>query len=130
MEIADRQEYRWLVCGHGKYVSCCTGAIKKCYVTLVSWEFDPYPPPLNADNVEPYTFVTFFLGKLTPLSHHPPRYVTLEWPTRAGHSEFSATADATPMPHISTHWITRLRNPKPNLGWKSELGRDVILGLT
>ena len=29
----------------------------KCYVMLFPWEFDPHPPPRNANNVEPYTFV-------------------------------------------------------------------------
>ena len=28
-----------------------------------SWKFDPHPPPRNANNVEPYTFVTLFSGK-------------------------------------------------------------------
>ena len=41
------------------------------------WKLDPYPPPCIANNIEPYTLVTFFSGKFdTP---HP-RYVTLEWP--------------------------------------------------
>ena len=35
----------------------------KCYVTLFNWEFDPHPPPRNADNVEPHTYVTLFSGK-------------------------------------------------------------------
>ena len=35
----------------------------KCYVTLFSREFDTHPPPHNANNVEPYTFVTVFSGK-------------------------------------------------------------------
>ena len=38
----------------------------KCYVTVFSREFDTHPPPHNANNVEPYTFVTFYPGKLTP----------------------------------------------------------------
>ena len=51
----------------------------KCYVTLFVWILDPHPPPRNANNVEPYTFVTLFPGKVdTP--HHHLRYVTLEWP--------------------------------------------------
>ena len=32
----------------------------KCYVTLFPWNLDPHPPPRNANNVEPYTFVTLF----------------------------------------------------------------------
>ena len=32
----------------------------KCYVTLFSRKLDRHPPPRNADNVEPYTFVTLF----------------------------------------------------------------------
>ena len=35
----------------------------KCYVTLCSWKFDPHPPHRNANNVEPYTFITLFYGK-------------------------------------------------------------------
>ena len=39
------------------------------YVPLFSWEFYPHPPPRNANNVEPYTFVTLFSGKAdTPLT--------------------------------------------------------------
>ena len=53
----------------------------KCYVMLFSWNLDPHPPPRNANNIEPYTFVTLFLGKIdTP--HPYLRYVTLEWPLR------------------------------------------------
>ena len=26
------------------------------------WKLDPHPPPRNANNVEPYTFVTLFSG--------------------------------------------------------------------
>ena len=32
------------------------------------WELDPHPPPHNANNIEPYTFVTFFSRKIW----HPP----------------------------------------------------------
>ena len=32
------------------------------------WKFDTHPPPRNANNVDPYIFVTFFPGNLT-LSH-------------------------------------------------------------
>ena len=35
----------------------------KRYVTLFSWKFDPHLPPRNANNVEPYTFVTLFSGE-------------------------------------------------------------------
>ena len=39
----------------------------------------PNPPPCNANNVEPYTFVMPFSGKFdNPHTHR--RYVTLEWP--------------------------------------------------
>ena len=43
-----------------------------------SWIFDTHPPPRNANNIDPYTFITLFSGK----SDTPPsvRYVTLEWP--------------------------------------------------
>ena len=30
---------------------------------LFSWKFDTYIPPRNANNVEPYTFVTLFSRK-------------------------------------------------------------------
>ena len=49
------------------------------YVTLFVWKLDPHPPPRNANNIEPYTFVMLFPGKIdTPHPHL--RYVTLEWP--------------------------------------------------
>ena len=52
----------------------------KCYVTFFSWKFDARPPPSNANNVEPYTFVMLFSGKaVIPLC-----YVTREWPTEVG----------------------------------------------
>ena len=34
-----------------------------CYVTLFFWKLDPHPPPRNANNIEHYTFVTFFSRK-------------------------------------------------------------------
>ncbi len=53
----------------------------KCYVTLFFCKLDPHPPPRNANNIEHYTFVTFFSGKSdTPHPHM--RYVTLEWPLK------------------------------------------------
>ena len=43
---------------------CCKGKGPcKRYVTLFSWKLDPHPPR-NANNVEPYTFVTFFYRKI------------------------------------------------------------------
>ena len=36
----------------------------KCYVTLVFWKLDSHPPPRNANNIEPYTFVKLFPGKV------------------------------------------------------------------
>ena len=50
----------------------------KCFVTLFFWKLDHHPPPRNADNIEQYTFVTYFF----PENQTPPphlRYVTLEW---------------------------------------------------
>ena len=41
------------------------------YVTLFVWKFDTHPTPRTANSVEPYIFVTLFLGKyatLRPLS--------------------------------------------------------------
>ena len=35
---------------------------------VFSWEFDSYAPPRNANNVEPYTFVTLVSGKADPPS--------------------------------------------------------------
>ena len=36
------------------------------------------PPPRNANNIDPYTFLRFFPENLTPPPHL--HYVTLEWP--------------------------------------------------
>ena len=44
------------------------------------------PPPRNANNVEPYTFVTLFPEKLT-LPHPLLHYVTLEWPHRSNYNK-------------------------------------------
>ena len=41
----------------------------KCHVTLFFWKLDLHPPPRNANNIEPYTFVTFFPRKSNT---HPP----------------------------------------------------------
>ena len=60
----------------------------KCYVTLFSWKLDPHPPPHNANNVEPYTFVTLFPGKFDPPTPHL-RYVTLEWALKVNTSTSS-----------------------------------------
>ena len=53
----------------------------KCYITFFLQEIGPPdPPPRNANNIEPYTFITDFPGKCDtqqPRLH----YVTLEWPT-------------------------------------------------
>ena len=54
----------------------CKGPFK-CYVTLFSWEFDPYPPPRNANNVEPYTAVTLFSRKAD--THPPPTALRNTW---------------------------------------------------
>ena len=40
----------------------------------------PPPTPRNANNVEPYTFITLFSGKFHTPPHLQLRYVTLEWP--------------------------------------------------
>ena len=53
------------------------GAIQVLRIAF-SREFDPHPPPRNANNVEPYTFVTFFPVK-SDKPHTPWHYVTLEW---------------------------------------------------
>ena len=61
----------------------------KCYVTFFSWEFDPHPPPRNANNTGPYTFVTVFFQESWHL-HSPLRYVTLEWPLCSKNCEMHA----------------------------------------
>ena len=38
------------------------GAIQVLRTMLFPWQLDPHPPPHNANNVEPYTFVTLFHG--------------------------------------------------------------------
>ena len=59
-------------------LACHVGPFK-CYVTLFFWKLDPHPPPRNANNIEPCTFVTLFPEKIdTPHPHL--RYVTVEWP--------------------------------------------------
>ena len=47
-----------------------------------SRKFDTHPPPRNANNVEPYTFVTVFFWKFDAPDPPPPQlhYVMLEWP--------------------------------------------------
>ena len=46
-------------------------------VTLFSWNLNPHPPPRNHNNVEAYTFITIFSGKLdTP---HPPYVLCNTW---------------------------------------------------
>ena len=48
----------------------CVKGPFKCCVTLFSLKFDTHPPPRNANNVEPYTLITFFSGKSnTPYPH-------------------------------------------------------------
>ena len=42
-------------------------------------KLDPHPPPRNANNSEPYTFVMVFSRK-SDTPHPYLRYVTLEWP--------------------------------------------------
>ena len=47
----------------------------KCYVTLFFWKLYTHPPPRNANNIEPYTFVMLFSRKFVTLPP-PLRYVT------------------------------------------------------
>ena len=49
----------------------------KCYITLLFWKFDTHPPPRNANNVEPYIFVTLFSGKSDILP--PPTALRNTW---------------------------------------------------
>ena len=51
--------------------SCwCDKGPFKCYIVLFSGNFTPTNPPRNANNVEPYIFVTFFFREIW----HPPTY--------------------------------------------------------
>ena len=51
------------------------GAIQVLLNTF-SWKFDHHPPPRNANNVEPYTFVRFFRDSWRPPT--PPPTATIE----------------------------------------------------
>ena len=51
---------------------CDTLGPFKCYVTVFSWNLDPHQPPRNANNIEPYTFVTLFSGKFDTPPPPPP----------------------------------------------------------
>ena len=55
----------------------------KCYVTLFPRKLDPHPPPRNANNIVPYTFVTLFSRKCDNPHRHL-RYVTFESPRWGG----------------------------------------------
>ncbi len=63
--------------------------------TLFSWKFDPHPPPRNANNVEPYIFVTLFSVKADTPPHPQLRYVTLEWPCPNPNSKHIPKTDLT-----------------------------------
>ena len=52
------------------------------------------PPPRNANNVEPYTFVTLFSGKPDTLKL-PLCYVTLKWPLVAENEKSEKTTCIT-----------------------------------
>ena len=72
----------------------------KCYVALFSRKLDPHPPPRNANNVEYYTFVTLFFGKLyTPPPPPHLRYVTLEWPLLKENKFLSTTGGIISFQH-------------------------------
>ena len=84
----------------------------KCYIMLFSWKFDPHPPSRNANNVEPYSFVTLFSWKAdTP--HPLLRYITLEWPransfpARAVFQVGSKTTEKA-----SSAWLSLVRQTK------------------
>ena len=57
---------RYVPCTYqsGTYLSVWNKGPFKCYVTLFSWKLDPHQPPRNANNIEPYTFVTLFFWKI------------------------------------------------------------------
>ena len=48
------------------------------------WKLDRHPPPRNANNIEPYTFATFFPENVTP----PPTPSALRTPALAKWSFF------------------------------------------
>ena len=50
-------------------------SVRQCFF----WQFYTHPPPRNANNVDPYIFIMFFSGNITP-SQPLLHYVTLEWP--------------------------------------------------
>ena len=52
---------------------CCTTSHNVAYRS----KLDPHPPPRNANNVEPYTFVTLFSGKFD--THPPPSALRNTW---------------------------------------------------
>ena len=76
--VLSTEQTKSLRLGYNSFCGADRGPFK-CYVTLFVWKLDPHPPPRNANNIEPYTFVMLFPGKIdTPHPHL--RYVTLEWP--------------------------------------------------
>ena len=75
---------------------------------LFSWKLDPHPPLRNANNIEPYTFVTLFSRKLdTPHPHL--RYVTLKWPPKGViqvlRNAFPRKLDPHPPPHNANNVV-------------------------
>ena len=58
-----------------------------------SWEFDPHPPPRNANNVEPYTFVMLFSGKADTPPRQPPTPLRTDWQTHWKDPEQNAFHD-------------------------------------
>ena len=83
---------RWAIClFHAK------GPFK-CYVMLFICKFDTQPPPRNATNVEPWTFVTLIWAD--PYTPHPLlRYVTREWPLTFLGSKWSLLIRGFSFPH-------------------------------
>ena len=61
--LVTGETHHALVSQHPFHPAAANQGPLKCYVRLFSWNLDPQPPPRNANNIEPYTFVTLFPGK-------------------------------------------------------------------
>ena len=95
----------------------------KCYVTLSPRKLDPHPPPRNANNVVPYTFVTLFSQKMW----HPPPPSALRntwmapiWQQRTSLGLVPKVITVTMIRVIHPHHnaTRRLRASVSNLRWK------------
>ena len=81
----------------------------KCYVTLFYWKFNTHPPHCNSNEVEPYIFVTLFLGNTTP-SRPLLRYITLEWPPKRRENIASFKAPQESAVESYLNYVFNMRN--------------------